>query len=691
MAEHFEKLIPPDVPQTGPVTVENLRAALAYLEPNDPALQAMIDGTAPVDLAFVEQVVENTLPTWRVVLKDRRLGLWTALVHFFETVEREEGGEDGDEMSHERLGRLGGLMLRILEAEWTRLHPFEGRRDADLLEREGKLLSLLSAVLDRLVQVGSSRLLLFRASRVRNSRPQLTPLFSFLKLVDSALAYQPTLIVDSWEQQCDMLIASLLDAMNHDTPERADAATCTVRKILDTFSSLDSSDSTDHLSTFLSNLVTGAVDIGRKEMAGSDRSSRLCANVISAVKSLNDPALLSFVIESTTEPFSTFLSLLPPPVRQRIELLVTTATDEEFSSKRSESEYLPRLQRALAWIWSFFDTQSSLSLKYAGAPIEGNRSSTPSSPGSSPPVDRISPSSLSSYNFGASITSYPSPTSLKPPLPPFVEVDRLPHSQWILSGLGSSALRRFDYTEMDGTVRPVLIKYAAGTTLEEADVMKFVAAKTSIRMPQAMAVDQFSWWSTIFNQVELTIMLYMPFLPGERLDTVDDGLDTAAQAVLRENLSHVIGELRSLRPTPGFVGGFVDPYCQAVANATGLDLSSIARPFRSASLAAFFTECLSLATSSSHGQGSDRPLPAWFSSSPLPPLRFAHGDLAGRNILVDPETGRLEGLIDYEHSGWWPAGMDEVIAAVEVDREVALLGEATPCSQFIMQSLRDRP
>ncbi|GAA5837374.1 hypothetical protein JCM11251_002093 [Rhodosporidiobolus azoricus] len=108
-----------DAPQVGPVTVEDIRVALAYLEPDDPALQAMIDGTAPLDLALVEQVVENTLPFWQVVLKDRRLGLWAALVHLFETVEREEEREDGKEGRGKRLGTLGGLMLRILEAEWA--------------------------------------------------------------------------------------------------------------------------------------------------------------------------------------------------------------------------------------------------------------------------------------------------------------------------------------------------------------------------------------------------------------------------------------------------------------------------------------------------------------------------------------------------------------------------------------------
>lgn len=36
------------------------------------------------------------------------------------------------------------------------------------------------------------------------------------------------------------------------------------------------------------------------------------------------------------------------------------------------------------------------------------------------------------------------------------------------------------------------------------------------------------------------------------------------------------------------------------------------------------------------------------------PVSFTHGDLAGRNILVDPKSGRLTGLLDWASSGWYP-------------------------------------
>lgn len=35
-------------------------------------------------------------------------------------------------------------------------------------------------------------------------------------------------------------------------------------------------------------------------------------------------------------------------------------------------------------------------------------------------------------------------------------------------------------------------------------------------------------------------------------------------------------------------------------------------------------------------------------------IRFAHADLSWENILVDPETGNITGIIDWEMAGFWP-------------------------------------
>lgn len=35
-------------------------------------------------------------------------------------------------------------------------------------------------------------------------------------------------------------------------------------------------------------------------------------------------------------------------------------------------------------------------------------------------------------------------------------------------------------------------------------------------------------------------------------------------------------------------------------------------------------------------------------------VRFAHADLAPRNILVDPKEGKITGIVDWEFGGWYP-------------------------------------
>lgn len=36
-------------------------------------------------------------------------------------------------------------------------------------------------------------------------------------------------------------------------------------------------------------------------------------------------------------------------------------------------------------------------------------------------------------------------------------------------------------------------------------------------------------------------------------------------------------------------------------------------------------------------------------------ILFAHADLSWENILVDPETGGIQGILDWEMAGFWPA------------------------------------
>jgi aminoglycoside phosphotransferase len=42
----------------------------------------------------------------------------------------------------------------------------------------------------------------------------------------------------------------------------------------------------------------------------------------------------------------------------------------------------------------------------------------------------------------------------------------------------------------------------------------------------------------------------------------------------------------------------------------------------------------------------------------VPGYVFQHGDLAAHNIIMDPRTVQVKALIDWEHAGFSPPGME---------------------------------
>ena len=44
--------------------------------------------------------------------------------------------------------------------------------------------------------------------------------------------------------------------------------------------------------------------------------------------------------------------------------------------------------------------------------------------------------------------------------------------------------------------------------------------------------------------------------------------------------------------------------------------------------------------------------------------RFSHADLRPENILVDPESLRITGIVDWEWAGWYPRCWDRVVASI---------------------------
>ncbi|GAA5838472.1 hypothetical protein JCM11251_003402 [Rhodosporidiobolus azoricus] len=57
----------------------------------------------------------------------------------------------------------------------------------------------------------------------------------------------------------------------------------------------------------------------------------------------------------------------------------------------------------------------------------------------------------------------------------------------------------------------------------------------------------------------------------------------------------------------------------------------------------------------------------------LSSLWFTHGDVVGRNIMMDAEPGHLTGLLDWEFAGWWPAEVEQGIVPGHAGEEYAFL------------------
>ncbi|GAA5838475.1 hypothetical protein JCM11251_003403 [Rhodosporidiobolus azoricus] len=256
----------------------------------DVFLQDKIDRGAPLDLPLVERIVENTTLLWRVILKDRRVGLWTALALFFQRVEDGQNTEKGKE---QQLGRLGRMMLRMIEAEWTRLHPAAGRRDPDLVERDLEVLALLLTLLDRLRLIGLPARPLLRqrffcqiiheaATNARGSSRRLLP---FLKLVKAVSTFQPSLLPSLPISEREALISLIVLALEHETSEMDQVANVDMAKLLHTLKGSDPARPSGFLSKMLLPLFTAKLDAAattnfRNRTARSSLPSDLTASPV---------------------------------------------------------------------------------------------------------------------------------------------------------------------------------------------------------------------------------------------------------------------------------------------------------------------------------------------------------------------------------------------------------------------------
>jgi len=154
-------------------------------------------------------------------------------------------------------------------------------------------------------------------------------------------------------------------------------------------------------------------------------------------------------------------------------------------------------------------------------------------------------------------------------------------------------------------------------------------------------------------------LLVTSFLPGERLDSVLPRMSDAVRAAAGTNLGRLLGRLAQmpmLRP-----GRFVDGHLTVQPWTEGADLVSWVESQRSMSALAGWPpdEYAALLEVADQAQTL---------LETLTRVSLVHSDLNPKNVLVDPATGAVTGLVDWEfcHAGMPVADLGNLL---RFDRE----------------------
>ena len=174
----------------------------------------------------------------------------------------------------------------------------------------------------------------------------------------------------------------------------------------------------------------------------------------------------------------------------------------------------------------------------------------------------------------------------------------------------------------------------------EVEAMNYVQGHTSIPIPAVLEIHL----GTDGDEDEGSIL--MKRLPGRQLGEAWPNMSENARAQTIRQLRSYLDELRRLRPSiPAWIGSC----SKGPAYDHRINNMSTVGPFASVSefndfLVAPVKNC---------------PRPEWVAKyrKLLPDshsIVFAHADLSWENILVDPATGNVTGILDWEMAGFWP-------------------------------------
>ncbi|KAJ7494831.1 kinase-like domain-containing protein [Mycena galericulata] len=181
----------------------------------------------------------------------------------------------------------------------------------------------------------------------------------------------------------------------------------------------------------------------------------------------------------------------------------------------------------------------------------------------------------------------------------------------------------------------LIIKTGILEGTNEAEVIRYIRKRTSIPTPPIV----------ISATGILDHFMVMKRIDGEPLDVVWVGMKKEQQQKIIHQLRDIIAQLRALRPPdPSAISGLYGRQCKDARVASMVPFG----PFKNESEFNDFLVKI--------GQGNFPPDPFFDETRKLMRdthrIVFTHGDFAPRNILVRGDE--VVGLVDWEHSGWYP-------------------------------------
>lgn len=194
-----------------------------------------------------------------------------------------------------------------------------------------------------------------------------------------------------------------------------------------------------------------------------------------------------------------------------------------------------------------------------------------------------------------------------------------------------------------------IMKFGTSVTMCEAEAMRYVGENTTIPVPRVIKAYVAGGKGYII----------MSRLEGERLGDVWDSMSPATRLKIIEQLQDMISQLSSL--SGGSYGALWDQPCE--------DIFFKHLPFRHGELTygpyanrkeynQGLIEALKRSTPSMNVEAADAQLISHLLAVDDEQKIFCHGDLHRFNILVDKDTGKITGLVDWEAAGFSPRGRD---------------------------------